>query len=212
MKTAGMIRYRLMFPLCKLMAKRGRFLSNKAAPSSACGGAELMSRPEKELRMANSGASIAQKKWIQILHVAKRDCGLDDEAYRAVLFRAAGVESARDIKTWKQYENALQAFYNIGFRMNSKTSIASGLKETDTATKRNPAWITVRQEYYIRGLWDLASRKKDEASLRAIIKRIGGVEDLRFLMRVDAQKVILALRDITGRAGYNPDEPPGKED
>ena len=27
----------------------------------------------------------AQKKWIQILHVAKRECGLDDDAYRAVL-------------------------------------------------------------------------------------------------------------------------------
>jgi hypothetical protein len=57
----------------------------------------------------------------------------------------------------------------------------------------------------------LASRKKDETSLRAMIKRIGGVEDIRFLKRTDAQKVILALRDITGKAGYNPDEPPGKD-
>jgi hypothetical protein len=151
----------------------------------------------------------AQRKWVQILHVAKRECNLDDTAYRAVLSGAAGVESASDITTWKQYENALAAFKNLGFRVKSKTSRASGLKETNADHgKRNPAWITERQEYYIRGLWDLASRKKDTDSLRAMIKRIGGVEDIRFLHKKDAQKIILALRDITNKAGYNPDKPP----
>jgi hypothetical protein len=151
----------------------------------------------------------AQKKWIQILHVARRECGLDEEAYRAVLSGSAGVESAVDITTWTQFDNALSAFKALGFRVQSKTSGASGLKQPDyEGGGRNPAWITARQEYYIRGLWDLASRKKDAQSLRAMIKRIGGVDDIRFLEKKDAQKVILALRDITGKAGYNPDGPP----
>jgi phage gp16-like protein len=147
----------------------------------------------------------AQRKWCQILHVAKRECGLDDEAYRALLAGAAGVASARDITTWKQYSAVLKAFNCLGFRVQSKTSKASGLKETNTETKRHPDWITARQEYYIRGLWDLASRKKDAASLQAMIKRIGGVADIRWLKKEYAQKVILALRDITKQAGYNPD-------
>ena len=112
---------------------------------------------------------------------------------------------------WKQYNAALTAFKNLGFQVKSKTSRGSGLKETDTAAKRNPEWITARQEYYIRGLWDLASRKKDEASLRGMIKRIGGVDDIRFIKRVDAQKVILALRDITKKAGYDPDSEKPKQ-
>ena len=149
----------------------------------------------------------AQKKWIRILHVAKRECGLDDEAYRAVLAGACGVESAGGIKTWEQYNACLSAFKTLGFRIKSGTSRVSGLKETDTETKRNPAWITARQEYYIRGLWDLASRKKSLESLRKMIYRIGGVNDIRFLKKKDAQKVILALRDIAGKAGFNPDEP-----
>jgi phage gp16-like protein len=152
--------------------------------------------------------TLAQKKWTQILHVAKRECQLDDDAYRAVLAGAAEVESASDITTWEQYQSALAAFKKLGFRVKSKTSRATGLKETDTETKRNPAWITARQEYYIRGLWDLASRKKDLHSLRAMLKRVGGVEDVSFLKKELAQKVILALRDITKKAGYNPDEPP----
>jgi hypothetical protein len=150
----------------------------------------------------------AQKKWTQILHVAKRECKLDDDAYRAVLAGAAGVESASDITTWEQYQSALTAFKALGFHVKSKTSRTTGLKQMDTEGKRNPAWITARQEYYIRGLWDLASRKKDLYSLRAMLKRVGGVEDISFLTKELAQKVILALRDITKKAGYNPDEPP----
>jgi hypothetical protein len=153
---------------------------------------------------SNVRPSAAQKKWIQILHVAKRECQLDEDAYRAVLAGACGVESASGIKTWEQYNAALTAFKKLGFRIHSKTGEPK-LKETDTEIKRNPAWITARQEYYIRGLWDLASRKKDLESLRKMIFRIGGVEDIRFLKRVNAQKVILALRDITEKAGFNPD-------
>jgi hypothetical protein len=152
----------------------------------------------------------AQRKWIQVLHIAKRECGLDDEAYRAALAGAAEVESAGGIKTWEQYNAALNAFKALGFRVQSKTSRASGLKETDAKAPRNPAWITERQEYYIRGLWDLASCKKDLESLRKMTCRIGGVGDIRFLKKEDAQKVILALRDITEKAGFNPDEPPNE--
>jgi hypothetical protein len=75
------------------------------------------------------------------------------------------------------------------------------LKETDAEAERDPAWITARQEYYIRGLWDLASRKKDVASQRAMTRRVGGADDIRFLRKKDAGKVILALRDICRKAG-----------
>jgi hypothetical protein len=157
--------------------------------------------------MAKSGASFVQKKWMRVIHVAKRECGLDDGAYRALLCGAAGTESASGIKTWRQFDTVMAAFKNLGFRVQSKTGRASGLKETDTETKRNPAWITARQEYYIRGLWDLASRKKDLESLRKMVYRIGGTDDIRFLKKEDAQKVILALRDVAEKAGFDPDGP-----
>jgi hypothetical protein len=146
---------------------------------------------------------------MKILHVAKRECSLDDEAYRALLLGAVGVESAASIRTWRQYNNALSAFKALGFRLKAKGDPA--LKETDAEAKRDPAWITARQEYYIRGLWDLASRKKDIRSLRTMTRRIGGVDDIRFLGREEARKVILALRDIAEKAGLDPDGPDGKE-
>jgi hypothetical protein len=154
--------------------------------------------------MAN--ASPARRAWIKVLHVAKRDRALDDEDYRALLLGAAGVESADLIRTWEQYDNALIAFKTLGFRLKSKGGREAALKEADTETKRDPAWIAARQERCIRGLWDLASRKKDAPSLRALIKRVGGVDDIRFLERKNAQNVIPAPRDIAEKAGRNPDK------
>jgi hypothetical protein len=156
-------------------------------------------------------ATLAQKKWMRVLHIARKQCGLDDEAYRALLLGAAGVESSSGITTWKQYNDCLTAFKKLGFKIQSGTSGKSGLKETEPQEGRPERMISSRQEYYIRGLWDLASRAKNEASLRGMIKRIGGVDNIQWLTRENAGKVILALRDITRKAGYNPDHPPDRE-
>jgi hypothetical protein len=54
----------------------------------------------------------------------------------------------------------------------------------------------------------LASRAKDAKPLDRMVKRIGGVDNIRFLTRLAARKVILALRDIADKAGFDPDAPP----
>lgn len=150
----------------------------------------------------------AQRKWIQILHVAKKELSLDDAAYRAVLYGAAGVDSARDIKTWQQYNAVLKAFVKLGFKVKAGKSAQTGLKKTAPQAGRSGDWISARQEYYIRGLWDLASRAKDESSLQAMLQRIAGVTHIEWISKEKATKVILALRDIAKKAGFNPDRPP----
>ena len=140
---------------------------------------------------------------LAIIHVAKKQLGLDEEAYRAIL-SGAGVASAADIATDAQFNNVMAAFAALGFKPRG-----AGARYKSAAAGTNPALISKRQEYYIRGLWDLASRAKDEKSLRRIIRRIGKTDDIRFLPRRAAQAVILALRDICRKAGYNPD---GKEE
>jgi hypothetical protein len=42
-----------------------------------------------------------------------------------------------------------------------------------------------------------------------MVKRIGKVDDIAFLPRHAAQAVILALRDICWKAGFNPDAKEG---
>ena len=140
------------------------------------------------------------KDKLALIHVAKKQLNLDEEAYRAIL-SGAGVTSSKEISTIVQFNTVMAAFENLGFRSTGK---ANGIKFKSTASG-TPGMISKRQEYYIRGLWDLASRAKDEKSLRAMIKRIGKVDDIAFLPSRAAQAVILALRDICWKAGYNPD-------
>lgn len=56
---------------------------------------------------------IAKSKLAQI-HIAKAQLGLDDEAYRAVLARAAGVSSARDLDD-RGVSLVLNEFKRLGF-------------------------------------------------------------------------------------------------
>jgi hypothetical protein len=140
-----------------------------------------------------------QKSHLALIHVAKKQLGLDEEAYRAVL-SGAGVSSAKDIQTKEQLDVVMYAFKQLGFEPSGK----AGMKR-NTVPGRSSGMISHRQEYYIKGLWELASRAKDEKSLRRMIKRIGKVDDIRFLPRRSASAVILALRDICWKAGINPD-------
>ena len=142
---------------------------------------------------------------LAIIHVAKKQLGLDEDAYGAIL-SGAGVASARDITTNAQFNAVMAAFAALGFK-----SSGAGVKYKKTAIGTHPAFISERQEYYIRGLWALASRARDEKSLRRMVKRIGKTDDIRFLSRRNAQAVILALRDICWKAGFNPDRKEGSD-
>jgi len=138
-----------------------------------------------------------QRSRLAIIHLAKKQLGLDEEAYRAIL-SGAGLSSAKDIESDGQFNAVMGAFERLGFR-------ASCPKIKRGTVPGNPGMISRRQEYYIKGLWELASRSKDEQSLRRIVKRIGKVDDIRFLPRRAASALILALRDICWKAGFNPD-------
>lgn len=136
----------------------------------------------------------AEKNWVRNIHVAKSKLNLSEEDYRAILNGCAGVNSSSEIKEWKQYFSVMAAFKKLGFSFHPSPE-----------PQRAPGMISAKQESYIKGLWALASRAKDEKSLRAMVKRLSGVSDIAFLGKKDASKVILALREIARKAGFNPD-------
>lgn len=140
----------------------------------------------------------AKRKWIQTIHIAKTRTGIEDDAYRALLSGCAGVQSAKEIETWEQYNSVMAAFKAFGF-------IPAKKPDVEPQKNRHPDWITEKQEKYIRGLWKVASKQKDEQSLRAFVRRITGTEDVTWLRKKDASKVILALRKLAEDAGVNPD-------
>jgi len=131
-----------------------------------------------------------RREKLAIIHIAKKRLGLSDKAYRAMLLESSGVRSAADLKNDTQYFALMRALRAAGFQ-----------------PEHQEHGCTKAQRCYIEGLWQLASRSKTERSLRAMIMRICGIEHPRFLTKAAATKVILALRDIAEKAGFNPDKP-----
>lgn len=135
-----------------------------------------------------------RRQKLAVIHIAKKRLGITDKNYRALLHEAAGVQSAADLRNDTQYFTLMRAF-----------RAASCKSRRKHPAKDEGLHCTKAQHYYIRGLWELASRSKTERSLRVMIKRICNVDDLSFLSKAGATKVILALRDIAEKAGFNPD-------
>ncbi|MDR0494148.1 MAG: regulatory protein GemA [Treponema sp.] len=134
-----------------------------------------------------------RKKLIQLIHVGKSKMGMDEDMYRAFLTGVCGRDSAAKM-TVRQLEQALKAMRNNGFvqLLNRVNPLEKGR-------------ATLEQLEYIKGMWAVCARNKSEAALAAFVKRVGGVDALRFLNVELAQKVILALRDMMLKAGFDPD-------
>lgn len=138
---------------------------------------------------------------VRLLHVGKSKIGLDDGSYRALLAGVSGKASSTELSV-SELEAVLDAMRRLGF-VPSGSAPGSSLE----VGARTAGGATGRQLRYIKGLWALASRAKSEEALRALVRRVGGVEDLRFLDKWSATKIIQALRDIAVKAGYDPDGP-----
>lgn len=120
------------------------------------------------------------------VHVAKKQLGLDDETYRAVLRRVSGRDSAAELNE-VQLGNVIREFVRLGW------TGGADLRTGRTSTGR-----------LIRALWRDASREKSEASLRSMIRRIltlaeDVIPDPDMLNVADASKVIEALKSMKRR-------------
>jgi len=131
------------------------------------------------------------------IHIAKKVLGISDSDYRSLLFKSTDVRSAADLKNDTQYFALMRAFRAAGYKPSYQARRGHQGSHCSEAQRR-----------YIKGLWGLASRSRTERSLRAMTRRICGVDDLRFLTRSKATALILALRDIAEKAGFNPDRKP----
>jgi len=134
-----------------------------------------------------------RKKLIQLIHIGKAKMALGDDAYRSFLEGVTGKNSCADM-TGRQLEAVLRAMRRNGF-----TQLLNRVQPEEQGMA-NPAQLE-----YIKGMWQKCARNKNDSALLAFVNRIAGVKSLRFLTVHTAQKVILALRDMMVKAGFDPD-------
>lgn len=124
------------------------------------------------------------------IHVAKKQIGMDDDSYRAMLRSVGGVESAKDLSA----SGATRVLRHLE---------QSGFKPTRPATSNRPL-ADDAQSGKIRALWlDLhrvgAVRNPSEEALAAYVKRQTGVDALQWLTSPQASRVIESMKRWVGR-------------
>ncbi|MDR2370422.1 MAG: regulatory protein GemA, partial [Treponema sp.] len=141
-----------------------------------------------------------RKEKLSLIHVAKKETGITDEAYRLLLSGAAGTDSAAKIVYEDQFIAVMKAFEKLGFKSWKKRGL------TDSRPDWPDAWgCTEDQRAKIEVMWKTCARNPSDRALRAFVKRIARVDSPVFLRPQLARKVILALADMMRRAGLDPE-------
>jgi len=127
---------------------------------------------------------------IALVHVARKQCGLDDDAYRDLLEGAAGKRSSVDL-TYADLDNVLAAFANLGFHTPGS--------HTRAAATAKPRWATEAQLELIRNLWAQAADYPNDAGLAAFLQHRFNVARVGDLTFGAASRVVEALKAMKKR-------------
>jgi hypothetical protein len=134
-----------------------------------------------------------RNKLIQLIHIGKANMGLIDDAYRVFLEGVTGKQSCSRM-TERQLAEVLTVMRRNGFEQKPRRVKPEEQGMANTA-----------QLEYIKGMWQRCALNKSDEALSVFVYRIAGVKSLRFLTVKTARNVILALRAMMIKAGYDPD-------
>lgn len=124
------------------------------------------------------------------IHIAKKDLGLDDETYRALLARVAGVRSAKDLKP-RQIGRVLAEFARLGWT--ATTTKQSGRKAPAPAPDREK--LISKVEAF------LTEAKRSWAYADGMAMRMFKVERVEWLDPQQLHKMVAALTYDASRHG-----------
>lgn len=132
-------------------------------------------------------------KMISLVHVAKARLRLDDAAYRDVLRRAAGVESAREL-TPATFDLLMDEFARLGFRSDARRANLG----------HRAGMASPKQVHMIRKLWaEWSDSPADAKALSTWLERTVKISALRFLTPDAAGTAIVALKAMCRRKAEN---------
>jgi phage gp16-like protein len=137
------------------------------------------------------------------VHLAKKELGLDDDTYRAVLLRVTGRASSADC-TESQLAALLDEFKRLGWKgakagpsKRPGTAPVSRLADHPSAKKARALWISLYQLGVVR--------EPSEQALEAFAARQLKCERLQWADQGQVYKLIEALKAMAERAGWSQD-------
>ena len=138
------------------------------------------------------------------IHVAKKQLGLDDETYRAVLVRVTGKASSKEMSEAER-GRVLEEFRRLGFSNpplspKAATSPPQGGRQTSPRRRLEGKYAGKLQSLWIAA-WNLGiARSRHDKALIAFVRRQTGIDHVRFVRdQDDAAKAIEALKGWLAR-------------
>lgn len=124
-------------------------------------------------------------KRLKLVQVAKRKLALSDEAYRDILKRCAGVDSAKQLDD-AGFGKVMDEFRRLGFVSDAR---ARAFDRSDLSGKASAGQINM-----IKSLWLECTGDGTEEGLDTFIRnKFKGIDALRFANHSHAVKIIGAL-------------------
>ena len=130
-------------------------------------------------------------KQLKLVHVAARECGLSDEAYRAILRAEFGVDTSKGLQQ-KEFEKLMARFAELGF-----TPLRRDGTPIDDPTP--PGTMTNQQRWELMRLLEALGETPDSLHFRGIMKKACGCDHIAWLTREAAGKTIDAVREVLRR-------------
>jgi len=140
------------------------------------------------------------RRHMALLHIAKKQLGLDDETYRDVLSVQAGVESAKDLDI-AGFARVMGRFEELGFR-SKRPNRRPADDDLDIANA-----ITERQQGYIQWLFSRVGMTSTRQQTGFCRRQLDG--QLWPQSRDDARVIIESLKKMVAR-GYRAGAPGGQ--
>lgn len=125
-------------------------------------------------------------KLIQLIHVGKKQLGLDDDLYREVLESCTGMASSK-LMNIAQLESVLDRMKQLGFTIESKDKTGVQQLADDAQSKLiRHLWLQLHNAGQVRN--------GSEKALAKFVENKVGVSALQFLSTKNADMIITHLR------------------
>ncbi|NLR73547.1 gp16 family protein [Leeia aquatica] len=122
---------------------------------------------------------------IRLIHVARRELGLDDGCYRAILLQVATKTSAADLSA-SELQMVLDHMKRLGFKVRAKSPVQSRpLAQDAEARKVRALWLFLHELGVVKD--------PSERALASYVKRIAGVDALQWV-DCDMHRVIETMK------------------
>jgi phage gp16-like protein len=130
---------------------------------------------------------------IRLIHVARRDLALDDDAYRAIIQAQAGGKTSSADCTPEELDAIVSHFKRCGFHVKpaKKAQQSRPLANDQQSKKIRALWLVLHQVGKVRD--------PSESALAAFVKRMTGVEALQWLTGAQASRIIEHLKQWQDR-------------